>query len=61
MEGVGICGLDGGYTTDTQAIMHSMAFVSEVINCDIISNINQKEVMVDQVYKDKGTLKAVMT
>ncbi|KAG5629415.1 hypothetical protein H5410_001132 [Solanum commersonii] len=59
-EWVGRCGLDGGDTIDTQAMMLSVPFVSDVINCDIISNTNQKEVMVHQVYKDKKTLKGAM-
>ncbi|XP_069146939.1 uncharacterized protein [Solanum lycopersicum] len=31
------------------------------MNCDIITNAKHKVVLEDQVYKDKGTLKAVMT
>ncbi|KAG5590960.1 hypothetical protein H5410_041474, partial [Solanum commersonii] len=31
------------------------------MSCDIITNIKQKVVLEDQVYKDKGTLKVVMT
>ncbi|KAH0685366.1 hypothetical protein KY284_015919 [Solanum tuberosum] len=59
-DGVDMSGIDKGDTIDTQALVLSAPLVSNAINNEIISNINQTEVMEDQVYKDKGTLKAVM-
>lgn len=59
-DGVDMYGIDEGDTIDTQALVLSAPLVSNAINNEIISNINQTEVMEDQVYKDKGTLKAVM-
>ncbi|KAG5576782.1 hypothetical protein H5410_056916 [Solanum commersonii] len=58
---VKMCGIDKGYTFDTKALVLSIPFMSDDMNCDIISNINQKEVMEDQVYMDKETLKVVMS
>ncbi|WMV49530.1 hypothetical protein MTR67_042915 [Solanum verrucosum] len=59
-DGVDMSGIDEGDIIDTQALVLSAPLVSNAINNEIISNINQTEVMEDQVYKDKGTLKAVM-
>ncbi|KAH0776606.1 hypothetical protein KY290_008017 [Solanum tuberosum] len=44
-----------------KALVLSIPFMSDDMNCGIIPNINQKEVMEDQVYMDKETLKALMT
>ncbi|KAH0671147.1 hypothetical protein KY289_025640 [Solanum tuberosum] len=59
-DNVHMSGIDGRDTIDTQALVLSAPLVSNAINNEIISNINQTEVMEDQVYKDKETLKAVM-
>ncbi|KAK6776024.1 hypothetical protein RDI58_027025 [Solanum bulbocastanum] len=55
-----MCRIDEGDTSDTKALVLSIPFMSDDMNCDIIPNINQKEVMEDQVYMDKETLKALM-
>ncbi|KAK6782185.1 hypothetical protein RDI58_019981 [Solanum bulbocastanum] len=60
-DGVGMCGIDGEDIVDTQALVLSVPFVSDDMNCDIITNIKHKVVLEDQVYKDKETLKVVMT
>ncbi|KAH0730135.1 hypothetical protein KY289_001323 [Solanum tuberosum] len=60
-DGVEICGIEGGDIVDTQALLLSVPNNSDFMNCDIITNNKHKVVLEDQVYMDKGTLKAVMT
>lgn len=60
-EGVGMCGINWGHNIDNQTIVISATLVINEINNEIISSMNHKEVIEDQFYKDKGTLKTLMT
>ncbi|KAH0654881.1 hypothetical protein KY285_029763 [Solanum tuberosum] len=60
-DGFEICGIDGGDIVDTQTLVLSVPNNSNYMNCDIITNTKHKVVLEDQVYKDKETLKVVMT
>ena len=52
--------INGGSTTDNQAIVISAPLISDELSNSIICNMNHKEVIEDQFYKNKRTLKAVM-
>uniref|UniRef100_A0A3Q7G5E0 Uncharacterized protein n=1 Tax=Solanum lycopersicum TaxID=4081 RepID=A0A3Q7G5E0_SOLLC len=56
-----MCGPDGIDIVDTESLVINVPNNSDNMNCDIITNAKHKVVLEDQVYKDKGTLKAVMT
>lgn len=58
-DGIEICGIDGGDTFDTQALVLSMSFVSDM-NIVILFQTSIKKSNADKVYKDKGTLKVVI-
>ncbi|XP_015075318.1 uncharacterized protein LOC107019298 [Solanum pennellii] len=59
-NGFEMCGPDGIDIVDTEALVLSVPNNGINMNCDIITNAKHKVVLEDQVYKDKGTLKAVM-
>ena len=52
--------INGRSTTNNQAIVISAPLISDELSNSIIFNMNHKEVIEDQVYKNKRTLKAVM-
>ncbi|KAG5621707.1 hypothetical protein H5410_006925 [Solanum commersonii] len=60
-DGFGMCGIDGGDIVDTQSLVLSVLNNNDYMNCDIITNTKHKVVLEDQVYKDKETLKSMMT
>ncbi|KAH0755191.1 hypothetical protein KY290_025461 [Solanum tuberosum] len=60
-DGFGMCGIDGEDVVDTQALVLSVPNNNNYMNCDIITNTKHKVVLEDQVYKDKETLKSVIT
>ena len=59
-EYIGMCSINKGSTTNNQALVISAPLISTELSNSIICNMNHKEVIEDQVYKNKRTLKAVM-
>ena len=57
---IGMCMINGRSTTDNQTIVISAPLISDELSNSIICNMNHKEVIEDQVYKNKRTLKVVM-